>query len=91
MKKEIKKSKKNSPKRKSVVKKDIDFVVEDNNLIKTEDKNKTFSISFDLKKFEKVASVFGFYNQDFLNSLEKSEKDIKNKRFSPAKSLKEMM
>ena len=85
MKKEIKKNK--TPQNKI---KDIDFIVKDSDMI-SENKNKIFSISFDLKKFEKVASIFGFYNQDFLNSLEKSEKDIKNKRFSPAKSLKEMI
>ena len=85
MKKEIKKNK--TPQNKT---KDIDFIVKDSDMI-SENKNKIFSISFDLKKFEKVASIFGFYNQDFLNSLEKSEKDIKNKRFSPAKSLKEMI
>lgn len=48
------------------------------------------TIEFDADKFEKLAALFGFFNPDFLKSLEESEKDYKEGRFFKIKSLKDL-
>ncbi|OHA86979.1 MAG: hypothetical protein A3A96_03515 [Candidatus Zambryskibacteria bacterium RIFCSPLOWO2_01_FULL_39_39] len=52
-----------------------------------EPKSKNVTISFDAQKFERIAGNFGFFNQDFLESLNRAEKDIKAGRVQKIKSL----
>jgi hypothetical protein len=52
---------------------------------KQEPKNVT--VSFDADKFERVAASFGLFRQEFLDSLERSESDLREGRFKKIKSL----
>lgn len=47
-------------------------------------------VEFDADKFEKLASVFGFYSSEFLKSVARAEKDIRAGRVREIKSLKEL-
>lgn len=44
-------------------------------------------VEFDADQFEKLAGMFGFFNPDFLESLDRAEKDVKAGRVKRLKSL----
>lgn len=48
------------------------------------------TIKIDANKFEKLAATFGFFNPDFLKSLNRAEKDFKNGSTKKIKSLREL-
>lgn len=45
------------------------------------------TVSFDADKFEKVAANFGMFGEEFLESLDRAEKDIKAGRVKKIRSL----
>lgn len=45
-------------------------------------------VEMDAEKFERLMASLGFFNPDFLKSLERAEKDYKTGRFKKIKSLK---
>ncbi|MEK7124721.1 MAG: DUF2683 family protein [Patescibacteria group bacterium] len=47
-------------------------------------------VEFDAYEFEKMAATFGFFNPDFIKSLEESERDYREGRFRKIKSLKDL-
>jgi len=47
-------------------------------------------VEMDADKLEKLATSLGFFNPQFLQSLDKAEKDYKVGRFKKIKSLKEL-
>lgn len=47
-------------------------------------------IEFDADQFERMAAVFGFFNPEFLKSIDRAEKDIKAGRVTRLKSLKDL-
>lgn len=58
--------------------------------IKPNTKNKKIVIEIDADKFEKLAGDFGFFNPDFLKSLNRAEKDYKTGRIKKVSSLREL-
>ena len=51
---------------------------------------KNVVVKLDALQFERLASLFGFFNQAFLDSLERAEKDYKTGKFRKVRSLKEL-
>lgn len=51
---------------------------------------KKFLVEIDAYRLEKLASVLGLFNPDFLESLDRAEKDYQAGRFRKVKSLKEL-
>jgi hypothetical protein len=49
-----------------------------------------FHVELDIDKFERLADILGLYNPDFLNTLDRSEKDYREGRYRKVKSLKEL-
>jgi len=49
-----------------------------------------FLVEIDAHRLEKLASVLGLFNPDFLESLDRAEKDYQAGRFRKVKSLKEL-
>ena len=49
-----------------------------------------FLIELDAEKFERLAANFGFFNPDFLESLNRAEKDYSSGRIKKINSLKEL-
>lgn len=49
-----------------------------------------FIVEMDAERFEKLAASLGLFNPDFIESLEKSEKDWKAGRFRKIRSLKDL-
>lgn len=47
-------------------------------------------VEMDAEKFEKLAASLGFFNPEFLKSLQRSEGDFKTGRFKKIESLKEL-
>ncbi|MEK7664166.1 MAG: hypothetical protein AAB340_01840 [Patescibacteria group bacterium] len=47
-------------------------------------------VEFDADQFERMAATFGFFNPDFLKSLEESERDFREGRFRKIKSLRDL-
>ena len=47
-------------------------------------------VQIDAGKFERLAANFGFFNNDFLDSLDRAENDIKAGRVRKAKSLRDL-
>jgi hypothetical protein len=47
-------------------------------------------IKVDIEKMEKLLSLLGFFSEDFLKSLERAEKNIKEGKIKKIKSLKEL-
>ena len=47
-------------------------------------------VEMDAEKFEKLAASLGFFNPEFLKSLQRAKKDFKAGRFTKIKSLKEL-
>ena len=56
----------------------------------TQKNPKRVTIEFDADKFEKLAAAFGLFNPEFLKSLERAEKDVKEGRIRKIKSLKDL-
>lgn len=54
-------------------------------------KPKTISVEFSAEQFERVASVFGMFNPDFLESLDRSEAQLRRGQTRKVKSLEELM
>ncbi|MBI4652633.1 hypothetical protein HY750_00025 [Candidatus Kuenenbacteria bacterium] len=55
--------------------------------IKPQIKHQKIMLEMDAEKFEKLAVLFGFFNPEFLNSLNQAEKDYKAGRVKKIKSL----
>jgi len=51
---------------------------------------KVYNIQIDLAKFENLAASLGFFNPDFLASLERAEQDIAKGRTKKLKTLKQL-
>lgn len=49
-----------------------------------------FHIEIDINRFERLADALGLYNPEFLESLERSEKDYREGRCRKISSLKEL-
>lgn len=47
-------------------------------------------IEMDATKFERLAAQFGFFSQEFLDSLDQAEKDYRNGRIRKINSLKSL-
>jgi len=47
-------------------------------------------VEFDADQFERMAAAFGFFNPEFLKSLDRAEKDIKAGRVKRLRSLKDL-
>ena len=56
----------------------------------TQKSPKKVTIEFDADKFEKLAATFGFFNPEFLKSLDRAEQDIKAGRVKRLRSLKDL-
>jgi len=50
---------------------------------------KKILVEMDFEKFERLAANLGFFNQDFLKSVDLAEKDYKNGRIKKIRSLGE--
>lgn len=53
-------------------------------------KSKTLLLEMDADKLERLAANFGFFNPDFLKSIERSELNYAEGRFKKVRSLKEL-
>ena len=51
---------------------------------------KKFTVEVDANKFERLAADFGFFNPEFLKSIERAEKDYKMGRAKKINSLREL-
>jgi hypothetical protein len=49
-----------------------------------------FRVEIDLDRLEHLAGVLGLYNPEFLDVLERSEKDYREGRYRKVNSLKEL-
>lgn len=58
--------------------------------IKPNIKSKKIVIEMNADKFEKLAGDFGFFNPEFLKSLNRAEKDYKTGRIKKISSLREL-
>lgn len=60
--------------------------------IKTQVKqnNKKIVVELDANKFEKIAGDFGLFNPEFLDSVNRAEKDYKAGRVQKIKSLRSL-
>ena len=47
-------------------------------------------MEMDANRLEKLASMFGMYNPDFLDSLERAERDVKAGRVYKLRSLRDL-
>ncbi len=52
--------------------------------------SKKILVEMDFEKFERLAANLGFFNQDFLKSVDLAEKDYKSGRIKKIKSLGEL-
>lgn len=59
--------------------------------IKKSKNPKKYLVEIDADKLEKLAINLGWFNEDFLKSLDQAEKDIKAGRTKKIKSLKDLM
>ena len=50
-----------------------------------------FIVEINAERFEKLAADLGFFNPDFLESIDRSEADYRAGRFKKLKSLKELI
>lgn len=53
-------------------------------------KQKKIFIELDADKFERIAGDLGLFNKDFLESMDRSERDYKSGRIREVASLKEL-
>jgi len=51
---------------------------------------KKILVEMDFEKFERLVANLGFFNQDFLKSVDLAEKDYKNGRIKKIRSLGEL-
>jgi len=51
---------------------------------------KDILVKINANQFERLAATFGFFNPEFLKSLQRAEKDIKHDRVRKIKSLKDL-
>lgn len=58
--------------------------------IKTERRGKTITIRMDAKRFERLAATFNFFSKEFLDSIERAERDVRAGRVRRIKSLKDL-
>ncbi len=47
-------------------------------------------VEIDADQFEKLVAIFGFFNPEFLESLDRAEKDVKAGRVKRLRSLKDL-
>jgi len=52
--------------------------------------SKKILVEMDAKRFEKLAADLGFFSPEFLESIDRSEKDYRAGRVKKIKSLKEL-
>jgi len=52
--------------------------------------HRKFLIEMDVEKFEKLAALLGFFNSEFLKSIDQAEKNWKEGKVKKIKSLKEL-
>ncbi len=57
---------------------------------KTNRSSKKILVEMDAERFEKLAADLGFFNSEFLESIERAEKDHRAGRVKKIKSLKEL-
>ena len=57
---------------------------------KTRARKSTFIVEFDADRFERIAAALGMFSDDFLESLDRSEKEIKLGKYKKLKSLKDL-
>ncbi|MEK7117273.1 MAG: hypothetical protein AAB861_00680 [Patescibacteria group bacterium] len=48
---------------------------------------KNITVSFNADKFERVAASFGLFREEFLNSLDRAERNIRDGKVKKIKSL----
>jgi len=53
-------------------------------------RNQRILVEMDADQFEKLAANFGFFSKEFLDSLERAEKDVKAGRIRKVQSLKQL-
>jgi hypothetical protein len=53
-------------------------------------RRKNISVELDADKLERLAASLGFFNPDFLDSIDRAEKDYKAGRVKKISSLKEL-
>ena len=58
--------------------------------IQTRPQSNKLLLEIDAEKLERLAANFGFFNPDFLKSVDKAELDYEQGRFCQIKSLKEL-
>lgn len=58
--------------------------------VNTRPKQHKVLIELDAIKFEKLAAGFGFFSDEFINSIDKAETDYKAGRFRKINSLKSL-
>ena len=58
--------------------------------IKSKTTTKKFVVEIDADKFEKLAADFGFFNPEFLKSIDRGEADYRAGRIKKIRSLKEL-
>ncbi|MEK7473442.1 MAG: hypothetical protein AAB668_01800 [Patescibacteria group bacterium] len=49
-----------------------------------------FVVKMDAQRFERLANVFGYFNPDFLKSLDRAEEDARKGRVHKINSLKDL-
>ncbi|OGY26424.1 MAG: hypothetical protein A2Z42_04685 [Candidatus Woykebacteria bacterium RBG_19FT_COMBO_43_10] len=52
--------------------------------------SRKYRVEMDIDKLERLASALGLYNPEFLEGLERSEKDYREGRYRKVSSLKEL-
>jgi len=57
---------------------------------KTSAQKSTFTVEFDADRFERIAAALGMFSDGFLESLDRSEKEIKLGKYKKLKSLKDL-
>ncbi len=58
--------------------------------ITIEKKAKTYQVTFDADRFERVASALGMFSDDFLASIDRAEKEVKAGKTKKLTSLKDL-
>ncbi|KPJ56273.1 hypothetical protein AMJ49_05290 [Parcubacteria bacterium DG_74_2] len=58
--------------------------------IRPQDKTKKILVELDAERFERLAANLGLFNSEFLESLERAEKDYRAGKFRKIKTLKEL-
>ncbi len=53
-------------------------------------RNNRVLVEMNADRFERLAAEFGFFGKEFLNSLERAQKDVKAGRIRKVQSLKQL-